>query len=158
MKSRQLRRSALICLVFFSSIARPALAGDFVGLCAAGNDDRTRPIPAAIVPQAIKLFALAGVDPSFVQQSTVYRCMNGAAWLCNHGANLTCAKADVSRVSKGAQAFCRQNPRSDVVPMAATGHSTIFTWTCDGAKARIRSAEKVDRRGFIADQWKRLGP
>jgi hypothetical protein len=42
--------------------------------------------------------------------------------------------------------------------MAATGHATICSWECIGNKARINDAAvPVDRRGFIANQWKRLG-
>jgi hypothetical protein len=109
------------------------------------------------VPQALQLFYLQPVDPQQVRRSTVYRCMDGAAWLCNYGANLVCAKADVSRMSRGAESYCRENPGSGVVPMAATGHATIYSWVCVGHKARINSGSvSVDRRGFIADQWKRL--
>jgi hypothetical protein len=80
--------------------------------------------------------------------------MNGKAWLCNHGANLLCAKADIRRLSKGATAYCKENPDSDIVPMTATGHATIHTWQCVGNKPRITASEKVDPRGFIANQWK----
>jgi hypothetical protein len=123
-----------------------------------GTDDEVRPIPSELVPQALGLFYLQPVDPGQVRRSTVYRCMDGAAWLCNYGANLICAKADVSRVSRGAQSYCRENPGSEVVPMAATGHATIYPWECIGNKARIKSGSvTVDRNGFIDDQWKRLG-
>jgi hypothetical protein len=83
--------------------------------------------------------------------------MDGAAWLCNYGANLVCAKADLSRVSSGAASYCRDNPGSEVVPMAATGHATVYFWECIGAKPRIKGAVAVDSHGFIANQWKRLG-
>jgi hypothetical protein len=123
-----------------------------------GNDDQVRPIPPELVPQALQLFYLRPVDSEQVRRSTVYRCMHGAAWLCNYGANLVCAKADVSRTSRGAQAYCRENPGSEVVPMAATGHATIYSWECIGNKAQIKgSPVSVDSRGFIANQWKRLG-
>jgi hypothetical protein len=121
------------------------------------TDDQVRPIPAALAPQALQLFYLRRVDPKQARRSTVYRCMDGAVWLCNYGANLVCAKADVSRASPGAERWCRENPGSDVVAMAATGHATIYSWECVGDKARIKSgAVSLDRRGFIADQWKRL--
>jgi hypothetical protein len=83
--------------------------------------------------------------------------MDGAAWLCNYGANLVCAKVDISRTSTGAQRYCRENPGSEVVPMVATGHATIYSWECIGNKPRIKSSVTVDSRGFIAHQWKRLG-
>ncbi len=82
--------------------------------------------------------------------------MHGAVLLCNYGANLSCAKADVSRVSKGAEAWCREFPGAAVVPMAATGHDTIYSWKCVGREPRITSSEKVDARGFIANQWRPL--
>jgi hypothetical protein len=130
-----------------------------VDYCASvGTDDEVKPIPPKLVPQALRLFYVRAVDPQWVQRSTVYRCMDGAVWLCNYGANLVCAKADVARVSRGAERYCRENPGSGFVPMAATGHATIYSWECVGAKARIKSGSlSVDSRGFIAGQWKRLG-
>ncbi len=142
----------------FSAFTQEAPAQDPTKTCASvGTDDRVRPIPPALAPQALRLFYLAPVDTQQVLRSTVYRCMDGAAWLCNYGANLICAKANVSRVSRGAQSYCRENPGSEVVPMAATGHATIYSWECIGNKPRIKSSVTVDNRGFIANQWKRLG-
>jgi hypothetical protein len=40
--------------------------------------------------------------------------------------------------------------------MAATEHDTIHSWTCVGKQPRITASEKVDERGFIADQWRPL--
>jgi len=122
-----------------------------------GNDDRVKPIPAALVPEARRLFGGPPDQPGAAPQaSTVFRCMSGQVWLCNQGANLTCAIGDVRRVSKGAAAWCKDHPGSDVVPNIATGHATIHTWTCVGSEARIRSSEKLDARGFIAAQWTSL--
>ena len=144
-------------LAAFLLAAQNAGAEDLAGRCAAlGDDDRTAPIPAALAPKAAALFGFPASAIGFVAKSTVYRCMGGAVWLCNTGANLTCAKADVSRVSEGAAAFCRANPGARVVPMVATGHDTIFSWECVAEKPRITGAEQVDGRGFIANQWKRL--
>jgi hypothetical protein len=119
-----------------------------------GNGDRVRPIPAALVPEARRLFGAGSDQPdAALRASTVFRCMSGQVWLCNHGANLTCAKGDVRRVSRGAAAWCKDHPGSDVVPMVATGHATIHAWTCVGSEARIASSKKLDPRGFIAGQW-----
>jgi hypothetical protein len=143
----------------FGALCQEAPRQDPIKYCASvGTDDQVRPIPPGLVPQALQLFYLRPVDPQQVRRSTVYRCMDGAVRLCNYGANLVCAKADVSRVSRGAERYCRENPGSDVVPMAATGHATIYSWECVGNIARINgSPVSLDRRGFIADQWKRLG-
>ena len=148
-----------VALAALSSLcAPPAAQAETLGAhCARiGNDDQPKPIPPGLVSQALKLFYLQPVDPKQVERSTVYRCMRGAVWLCNYGANLSCAKADVSRVSKGAENWCRDNPNSPVVPMAATGHDTIYSWKCVGTEPRITASEKLDVRGFIANQWKRL--
>lgn len=122
-----------------------------------GNDDRVKPVRESLVPEARRLFYTSpDVSAALVQKSTVFRCMDGNVWLCNYGANLICDKADVSRVSKGAAAYCKQPPGSDLVPMSATGHATIYTWKCVGSKARILDQwTKVDGRGFIAENWKR---
>jgi hypothetical protein len=137
----------------------PAHAQDAPSLCAKGADnDRVRPIPAALVPKARQLFGFSADTPSaYIQKGTSFRCMEGKVWLCNIGANLVCGKANASRKSAGASAFCKENPGSDVVPMVATGHDTIYEWKCVGAKAVIsKQVETVDPRGFITENWKQL--
>lgn len=78
----------------------------------------------------------------------MYRCVDGAVWLCNHGANLTCAKADIRRNLPAVADYCRENPNEEVVPMAVTGHGTIYTWECADGKLRSKPSQKVDERGF----------
>jgi hypothetical protein len=137
----------------------PARAQDARAACAKiVDDDRLRPLPGNLVAQARRLFDLSADMPvDFVRTSTSMRCMHGDVWLCNAGANLVCGKADARRRSPGADAFCRQNPNATGVPMAATGHATIYAWTCVGGRARIeRRFETIDGRGFIAGNWKRL--
>lgn len=137
----------------------PAGAEDVRSSCTkAGDDDKVRPIPAALVPQARRLFEFSVNTPdALVRKGTSYRCMGGKVWLCNYGANLVCEKANTKRTSKGAAEFCRQNPSSDFVPMAATGHDTIYEWKCAGSTAQIsRQIATVDPRGFIAGNWKEL--
>jgi hypothetical protein len=124
-----------------------------------GDDDGVKTIPAGLVAQARKLFfqPSAAVSDAEVRDSTSFRCMSGKIWLCNYGANLVCGKANVSRESTGATAFCKENPGSDSVPMAATGHDTVYSWKCVGNKARISGQTlTVDPRGFIAENWKRI--
>ena len=122
-----------------------------------GDDDRTRPLRSELVADARRLFEI-GLDlpTEFVATSTFMRCMNGDVWLCYVGANLACGKADVSN-SAGAAAYCRQNPDSTDVPMSATGHASVYSWKCVGTKATIdQQIERVDPRGFVADNWKEL--
>ncbi|MGO9773281.1 MAG: hypothetical protein ACLPSW_27790 [Roseiarcus sp.] len=135
-----------------------ARAQDLKAYCAkVGNDDRVKPIPAALVPEAGRLFDPRSADDAdFVRGSTVYRCMSGSIWLCNHGANIPCAKGDTRRVLPSVTTYCRESPNEDFVPMVVTGHDTIHSWECVGGKARIKQSQKVDSRGFVADQWARV--
>ena len=139
-------------------LAATARAQDLKTYCArVGDDDRVRPIPAAMVAEARRIFNLESADDAdFVLRSTVYRCMSGSVWLCNHGANLPCAKADLRRMTPSVTTYCKENPNEAFVPMVVTGHDTIHAWECVGGKARIKESQKVDPRGFAADQWRRL--
>ena len=121
-----------------------------------GDDDRVKPIPAGLLGQAIQLFGLPADDAAWAKESTVYRCMGGAVWLCNHGANLTCGKADMRREPPSVRAYCRQNPNEEFVPMAVTGHGVIHSWECVHGKSRIKESQEVDPRGFIASEWRRV--
>ena len=157
-------RSVLALVIFLVAGAMPtaltatARAEELNAYCAkAGSDDRVKPIPAAMVPTARRLFNLeAADDADFVLGSTVYRCMSGSVWLCNHGANTPCAKADSRRRPPSVTAYCTENPNEAFVPKVVTGHDTIHSWECVGGKARIKQSQKVDPRGFAADQWRRL--
>jgi hypothetical protein len=136
-----------------------ARAQDAKSLCArVANDDRVRPLPVTLVPAARQLFSFSADTPSgYVRKSTTFRCTEGKVWLCNYGANLVCGKANTGRASAGAEDFCKQNPGSDVVPMAATGHDTVYEWQCVGNKAVIsKQVETVDPRGFITENWRQL--
>ena len=137
----------------------PARAQDVPSLCArVTNDDRVRPIPITLIPKAREIFGFsADAADQYIQKSTSFRCMEGKVWLCNTGANLVCGKANTSQASAGASSFCKENPGSDVVPMAATGHDTVYEWKCVGTKAVIsKEVEAVDPRGFLTANWKAL--
>lgn len=152
-------RSALASILLLIALTSLAHAQGVAARCAkAGDDDKLTPIPAALVPQARQLFGFSPQTPNAViRKGTSYRCMGGKAWLCNVGANLVCGKANAAQSLPGATAFCKQNPGADVVPMAATGHDTIYEWKCVGSNARIaRQVVNVDSRGFIAENWKPL--
>ena len=64
----------------------------------------------------------------------VYRCMGGSVWVCNHGANIPCAKGDTRRVLPSVTDYCNENPNQDFVPMVVTGHGTIHSWECVGGQ------------------------
>ncbi len=136
-----------------------AQAQDVRAFCRrAGDDDRLRMIPSALISEARQLFGFsAGAPAAWIQKSTSFRCMAAQVWLCNYGANLVCGRANARRSSPGARKFCEENPGADAVPMTATGHDTIYEWKCAGKTAQIsRQIETADPRGFIAGNWKRL--
>lgn len=152
-------RYLLVVIVGATTLGTLAWAQDVRTYCSKiGDDDRVQPVPDALIPIARRIFDVsAETSDSDVQASTSVRCMNGIVWICSYGANLICEKADVSRDSPGAEKFCSQNPGSAGVPMSATGHATVYDWTCVGRKAHIaRRVLSVDARGFIADNWKPL--
>jgi hypothetical protein len=111
-------------------------------------------VPAGLVPAvaaAFRIDAPAARDGSFV------RCAGPTLMACYVGANLVCDKADTRRTLPGATAWCRDNPGATSIPMAATGHGTIYDWSCNGRRAVAgRTLVKVDGQGYIADNWKEL--
>lgn len=120
-----------------------------------GTDDMTRPIPASLAPEAVRLFGLEAMPAEQVARSTLYRCDAGRVLLCNLGANLPCGKANTRSELPAADAWCAANPGADFIPMYVTGHDTIHRWRCDGTKAAtVGEPLAVDRRGFIAQFWK----
>jgi hypothetical protein len=146
-----------LALLALFSHSRPAHAEDAQAHCAkVGNDDTVRTIPPSLIAGAARLFHETKDEAASHRYMFVYRCMNGAIWLCDHGANILCTKADVRRVLPSVTAYCKENPNEDFVPMVVTGHGTIYSWECAAGKARIKQSEEVDRRGFIANQWQRL--
>lgn len=159
-ETRLIVRMLLVsCVAGSSMFATPASAQDLQAYCAkVGDDDRVQPVPDALLPNARRMFDVpANTAASHIKATTSVRCMNGAVWLCNHGANLNCGKADVSRNSPGADRFCKQNPDSIGVPMSATGHATVYDWKCVGREARIIGPIlQIDGRGFMAGNWKQL--
>jgi hypothetical protein len=134
----------------------PAKAQDAAALCAGkGTVDETQPIPDALAPEAARIFGIE--DLGFVKKATVYRCVDDKIWLCNFGANLVCDKADRRRSNPGVVAWCRSHPGSADIPMAATGHATVYAWACAGTTPRITGTlQKIDARGYIAENWKAL--
>lgn len=124
-----------------------------------GTDDTLRAIPAALVPAVARLFQLESMPAEQMQRSTYFRCADRRVFVCNVGANLPCGKADTRRTLPGAVAWCAAHPGSQTVPASATGSATIYQWRCDGPRPVASGpALGVDRRGFVAQYWKRLGP
>jgi hypothetical protein len=59
--------------------------------------------------------------------------------------------------ASAASEFCRDNAGADIIPMAATGHDTIYDWRCVGRRAvATKAVVAVDAQGYDAGNWKEL--
>lgn len=118
--------------------------------------------PAAVIEGIRQAFdAPADTPDDFYRNGTFWRCADGQVKACFVGANLPCdAKADLSETpNEGTVAFCKENPSAEVVPAAATGRATVFTWSCaDGAPVKGEQVAQADAQGFIADFWYVIEP
>jgi len=111
-------------------------------------------VPADLVQAVARTFQ---IDDSAARDASFVRCAGAKLLACTVGANLNCGKADASRASTGAAAWCRENPGSQVIPMSATGHATIYQWTCKGARAVAgKTVMHADPRGYTAENWKEI--
>jgi hypothetical protein len=114
--------------------------------------------PAKVPAELATAFAMAfQIDAAAVGEGTFVRSAGPKTLGCYVGANLNCFKADRRRTLPGATAFCRGNPGSQGIPAAATGHDTIYDWSCDGRRAVAgKIVLAVDPQGYVADNWKEL--
>ena len=142
------------------ALSMAARAQDLSAHCASvGNDDRVSPIPAALVPAAAsgagRRAGRTGRDVSGGHGFSLHG-RKGLALQSRREPDLR-QRRRPSRHPGERSAWCREHPGSDVVPMAATGHATIYSWACAGSEPRITQAEKLDPRGFIAASGRRWG-
>jgi hypothetical protein len=122
---------AFVTLLVGALSAQPAAAASY---CPNPAHAKPAKVPPDLVAPVAKAFALEH---------------------CMVGANLVCDKADQRRALPGATAWCRENPGANVIPMAATGHATIYEWSCNGRNAVPGKAlVSVDPQGYIANNWK----
>jgi hypothetical protein len=114
--------------------------------------------PAKVPPDLVPAVAAAfHIDSNAVPNTAFVRCMGAKLMACYVGANLDCDKANTRRALPGATAWCRDNPGARNIPMFATGHDTIYEWSCEGRRAVAgKQVMKVDSRGYIADNWKEI--
>jgi hypothetical protein len=133
----------------------------FAYCSAIGNIDMppggASPVAPALKPYLAKAFGLTA-DSAAPATGYYWRCMSGAVYVCAVGANIPCAsKADPAKHNLGAERYCIDNPDAASVPAYATGHETIYRWSCAAGKAaRGRHALKVDQRGFRVNLWHRV--
>jgi hypothetical protein len=139
----------------------PGFAADPISAayCATvGDDDTLHPPPANLSPElkraSARLLGGGAQDDAFLQANAQTRCMDGKLLVCFVGANLPCGKINTARDNPGAAAWCREHPGDKIIPLAAIGHDTLYSYECDGANARITGTNWVlDRRGFAAKLW-----
>jgi hypothetical protein len=97
------------------------------------------------------------IDNASVRHAAFVRCVGRRLLGCYVGANLVCDKAETHRTLPGATAWCRNNPGSEGIPMSATGHDTIYDWSCKGRRAVAgKTVLTVDAQGYIAENWKEI--
>jgi hypothetical protein len=121
-----------------------------------GTDDDPGDVPASLAPAFAKAFGVR-MTPAEIQHNSSFRCYRGRVMGCMVGANLNCGKAETSKTSQGGDEWCRSHPDDVMIPMAATGHATIFSWRCSGDRAvPAKVISKVDDQGFEVINWKPL--
>jgi hypothetical protein len=111
-------------------------------------------VPPGLIGAVVTTFK---IDNDTVRNAAFVRCVGSRLIGCYIGANLDCDKAETSRSLPGATAWCRDNPGSKNIPMSATGHDTIYEWSCKGHRAVAGKAMvTVDPQGYIADNWREI--
>jgi len=111
-------------------------------------------VPAEFTMAVARAFQ---IDEVAVHHGAFVRCAGEQLLACYVGANLNCFKADTRRALPGAAAWCRDNPGSVNIPMSATGHDTIYEWSCKGRLAVAgRGVLTVDGQGYVAENWKEI--
>jgi hypothetical protein len=138
-------------LVWGSAVtARPAYAAP--AYCPNPGHARAAKVPPGLVAAVAAAF---NIDKSAVPNTAFVRCVGVTLMGCYVGANLNCDKANTRRVLPGSTAWCRSNPDATNIPMVATGHDTVYEWSCKGKRAVAgKQVMQIDPRGYIADNWK----
>ncbi|HTV35737.1 MAG TPA: hypothetical protein VMF12_04840 [Xanthobacteraceae bacterium] len=137
------------------SAAAPAKDESPRAYCArVGTDDQVRTAPAGLAPDIRRLFH---VDRHYAVGAGFFRCADGAVLVCWVGANLPCRKANTANELPAATQWCRTHEHAEFIPMAVTGHDTLYSWRCVGGKAVAGApVGALDPRGFFAEYWKKV--
>jgi hypothetical protein len=118
------------------------------------TDDDPGMVPTSLEPAFQRAFEFSGPVP---REGLRFRCYQGTVVGCSLGANLNCGKANTSRTSGRGNEWCRAHPNERDIPMAVTGHDTIYEWSCSGTRAVPgRKFSPVDDRGFEMMNWQVL--
>jgi hypothetical protein len=119
-------------------------------------------IPDAIAQGLKKASGASSSAPlDIFKQGSSWRCMDGKVYACFVGANLPCdAKANTDKTPTSVETdYCKNNPNSDFIPAAATGHDTIYAWRCNQNTPVIdKQVFHVDAQGYVQEIWYQLTP
>ena len=102
-----------------------------------------------------------GTPSPFPEGSVYWRCMDGKVYTCTVGANIPCwAKANTSTTpTPGMQNYCKDQPNAESIPAVATGHETIYSWSCkDGVPVMGKQIFHVDAQGYQTEYWQQIPP
>ncbi|SUE43377.1 hypothetical protein [Roseomonas gilardii] len=156
--------AVLVALPLAAHAAGPAEASGPAARCARmGDDDTVQGYDPTLRDGFLRAWrksfpgGTTKPDEALLRAQSHYRCMDGHLYACFTGANLPCDKLDQRRENAGAEAFCRANPASDSIPMAATGHDTPYEWRCRNGRAEVvGTVQELDARGFGKALWTRM--
>lgn len=145
----------ILSIVLFAVFGiAPATHAQAATYCPNPAHARPQPVPASLQQRVAKVF---GIDHTAVRVAAFVRCAGPTLMGCYVGANLVCGKADTRRTLPGANAWCRDHAGSKFIPMAATGHATIYDWSCVGRRAVAgKVVQPVDAQGYIVGNWKTI--
>jgi hypothetical protein len=154
-----MRRSAIaIAFVLAAIIAGAGIAFPHPAAADPYCPNPAHATPAKVPPDLVSPVAKTfGIDSTVIANGALVRCVGAKLMACAVGANLVCDKADQRRELPGATEWCRDNPRAASIPMFATGHATIYEWSCKRRRAVAgKVVVAVDPQGYIAQNWKEV--
>lgn len=90
------------------------------------------------------------------KKATIWRCMGARVYACNFGANLPCdSKAETDKTpTQAVTDFCKNEPDAEFIPMAVTGHATVYNWRCTKREpAIVEQVVQPDAQGYLSNIW-----
>ena len=117
-----------------------------------GTDDTLLTPPPSLAPAIRRLFNIRG---HYEAKAAYYRCADGAVKVCFVGANLPCGKANTRKNLPAVARWCETHPDTKSIPLYVTGHDSLYSWHCVGAKVTTGApVGTLDGRGFFENYWK----
>jgi hypothetical protein len=167
-------KALIACLMAISILSAGSGAASATETCAAavtddpfaycariGSIDKPNggnsPVPPALLPYLRPTLGLSSEAP-LTPETFYWRCMDRAVYICATGANIRCdIKADRAKRNSGADSYCRENRDAVFVPAYASGHDTIYEWSCAaGLAVRGKRTSQTDHRAYRTDIWHRV--